>query len=124
MPKVMLLAFLGLAVFLNSSCSPPVNIKDEIITTSLGINGGQDVDMFTSNKTIVDYQTIIARWNNLDNIQVMMPITAIEDIENELATLCTDYAGSCTETQTSAINGLISKFQMLKDSAESNHKSY
>ena len=121
MQKLLLLATLVAVLLANSSCTPPVKIQDEIITTSLGINGGQDVDMLKGDKSRVDYQTILSRWNNLDEIQVMMPITAIEDLENEIAQLCTDYSGGCSQEQKQAVNVTISKLKMLIDSAEFAH---
>lgn len=118
----MLSVFLGLALLLNSGCHPSVTVKDEVITTSLGAAGGQDVDMFTEKTTLVDFNTIMNRWQNLNDIQCMLPITAIEDMETELSKLCTDYqaaGGTCNEQISNGINAVVKKLRMLRTKAKS-----
>ena len=93
-----------------------------MITTSLGASGGQDVDMFSEKTTVVDFNTIMSRWQNLNEIQCMLPITAVEDFENELAKICTDYqatGGTCNEQINSGINAVIKKLEMLRTKAKS-----
>jgi hypothetical protein len=107
-----------LALFLLTNCNT-VSIKDEKLIASLGTNGGTMVDMFSGAKSPVDYPTIISLWNNLDNIQVMCPLTTIQDFEYEIAQLCTNY-GNCNQQQANQINELVYKIHQFTESAKSN----
>lgn len=86
-----------LILTLLTSCAS-VEIKDSEWVGSLGEGGGVAYHLLTNETHDLTHDEVMARWNNLNQPQVMTSVDTLLDWKADIEKLCSD-SGECTIEQ-------------------------